>query len=93
LFIGEQNSGELVYRGTVEIGVGPRLVAEILKRARRRRNSPFDGFRSRRVLWLEPSVAVEVSYGRVMQGWLREPACRGLANEHERVLRRRSAQG
>jgi hypothetical protein len=76
-------NGELVYRGTVEIGVGPRLVDEILKRARRRRTSPFDGLQSRRVIWLKPSVAVEVSYGRVMQGWLREPACRGLVDGGE----------
>jgi hypothetical protein len=79
LFVGEVRNGQLIARGTVELGVGRRLVEEIVTRARRRRTSPFDGVRSRRVVWLEPTVEVAVSYGRAMDGWLREPACRGLA--------------
>src|SRR5262249_10946245 len=77
LFVGEQVEGELVYRGTVELGVGRGLVAEVMKRGHQRRTSPFGGFRSRKVTWLEPTVAVEVSHGRLQQGWLREPMCRG----------------
>ena len=75
LFLGEEVEGELVYRGTVELGVGSGLVGELLKRGRPRRSSPFEGFRSRKITWLEPTVAVEVvTYGRLQQGWLREPA-------------------
>ena len=81
LFVGEQVEGELVYRGTVELGVRRALVAELLKRSSQRRTSPFGGFRSRKVTWLEPTVAIEVSYGRLRQGWLREPACRRLADD------------
>src|SRR5262249_868794 len=87
LFIGEQVEGELLYRGTVELGVGRTLVAELLKRGRQRRMSPFEGIRPRRVTWLAPTVAIEVSYGRLQQGWLREPACRGLA-DHIGLARR-----
>jgi bifunctional non-homologous end joining protein LigD len=79
LYVGERVDGGLVYRGTVELGVGPALVAELLKRGRRRRTSAFAGLSWRNVIWLEPTIPVDVSYGRVMQGWLREPACRGLA--------------
>jgi hypothetical protein len=57
----------------------PALVAKLLTRGRRRRTSPFEGLRSRDAAWLEPTVVVELSYGRLMQGWLREPTCRGLA--------------
>jgi bifunctional non-homologous end joining protein LigD len=79
LFIAEEVRSRLVYRGTVELGVGPALVAEILKRGRRRQQSPFTGLPSSKVAWLEPTIAIDVSFGRVMQGWLREPRCRGIA--------------
>lgn len=79
LFVGEIVVGKLVYRGAVELGVGPRLVAELMQRGRERRTSPFDELRARGATWLEPTIRVEVSYGRIMQGWLREPMCRGLA--------------
>src|SRR5262249_22281341 len=80
LFIGEDVNGRLVYRGTVDLGVGRALV-ELLRRGRQRPTPPFEGLRFRRVTWLEPTVAIEVSYGRLQQGWLREPACRGLADD------------
>lgn len=85
LFIGQIVKDELVYRGAVEIGVGRRLVEELLKRAAQQRTSPFKGLRLRRAIWLQPTVAVEVSYGRIMQGWLREPACRGLMESRARL--------
>jgi hypothetical protein len=28
---------------------------------------------------VQPTIAVDVGYGRVRQGWLREPMCRSLA--------------
>src|SRR5262249_30464217 len=71
LFVGEEVEGDLIYRGTVELGVGRGLVAEVIKRGHQRRTSPFGFFRARKVMWLEPTVAVEVSYGRLQQGWLR----------------------
>lgn len=73
---------KLVYRGTVELGVGPGLVAEIVNRARQRTTSPFAGLRSQGARWFDPTVVVEVSYGRLMQDWLREPVCRGLVEGH-----------
>jgi bifunctional non-homologous end joining protein LigD len=79
LYVGEMATGELAYRGAVALGVGPRLVTELMKRGRHRQTPPFEGLRSRGVTWLEPEIAVEVSYGRIMQGWLREPVCRRLA--------------
>jgi bifunctional non-homologous end joining protein LigD len=80
LFIGERTGTRLAYRGAVELGVGRALVGELFSRARRQRASPFEGLRSRGVLWLEPTTTVAVSYGRIMQGRLREPACRGLVD-------------
>lgn len=80
LFVGEINAGKLVYRGTVELGVGPRLVAALIERGPQRPTSPFEGLQTRGVTWLEPEIAVDVSYGRIMQGWLPEPMCRGLVH-------------
>src|SRR5206468_11449908 len=77
LFVGEKREGQLVYRGAVELSVGRALVDELLKQGRQCQTSPFENLRSRRVTWLEPTVAVEVSYVRLQQGWLRGPACRG----------------
>jgi len=42
------------------------------------------------VTWLAPTIAIEVSYGRLQQGWLREPACRGLADDIGSAWRSRS---
>jgi bifunctional non-homologous end joining protein LigD len=81
LFVAELVAGKLVHRGTVELGVGPRLVAEVMRRGRQRPTSPCHALRARGVTWLEPRLAVELSYGRLMQGWLREPVCRGLVTE------------
>lgn len=81
LLIGERINGRAVYRGSVEIGVGPRLVATVLERARVRATPPFGGLNPSGVTWVDPTVQVGVSYGRVMQGWLREPACRGLVGD------------
>lgn len=89
LLVGELVARELVYRGAVELGVGPRLVAELMSRGRPRATSPFPALRSSRVIWLEPTIAVEVSYGRVMQGWLREPVCRGLVEDRRPQRRKR----
>lgn len=47
-----------------------------MRRRRERQTSAFAGLGNLGVTWPKPTVAVEMSYGRVMQGWLREPDVR-----------------
>jgi bifunctional non-homologous end joining protein LigD len=80
LLVGERVKRRLVYRGAVDLGVGTALVTELMARCQRRSSPPFDGLAAMRgVIWLEPKIQIVVSYGRMAQGWLREPLCRGIA--------------
>jgi hypothetical protein len=64
----------MLFRGTVEWGIGLRTATELLKRGRERTSSPFHDFRlSRGVTRLEPTLAVDVPYSEIMEGGLRDP--------------------
>jgi bifunctional non-homologous end joining protein LigD len=80
ILVGQRVGGRLLYRGTVEWGIGLRTAKELLRRGHQRRASPFHDFRlSRGVTWLEPTLLIAVSYSEVMEGRLRDPVYRGLA--------------
>ena len=69
----------LVFRCTVEWGLGVRTARELLRQGRERSTSPFHDFRlSRGVTWLEPTLTVELTYSELMEGRLRDPVYRGL---------------
>ena len=79
LLIGERRGRRLLWRGTVEWGIGLRTANDIARRGRERPSSPFHDLRlSRGVIWLEPNLHVEVTYSEVMEGRLRDPVYRGL---------------
>ena len=44
--------------------------------------------RGRGIVWLEPSVTVEVQYNELMQGRLRDAVLRGIPKEYEQRPRR-----
>jgi bifunctional non-homologous end joining protein LigD len=80
IIVGERRGRRLVYRGTVEWGLGLRTAQDLLRRARERSTSPFHDFAlSRGVTWLEPALAVELTYSELMEGRLRDPVYRGVA--------------
>ena len=80
LLVGQRIGRRLLYRGTVEWGLGMRTAQELLRRGRERSTTPFHDFRlSRGVTWLEPTLHVELTYSEVMEGRLRDPVYRGLA--------------
>ena len=60
-------------------GVGRRVIEAVAASARRRiRPTCADAERWGDIIWLEPSVEVEVSYSEVMGGKLRDPVLRGV---------------
>jgi hypothetical protein len=62
-------------------GLGLRTAQAILRHGRERPASPFHGFNvSRAVTWLEPTLSVDVTYSELMEGRLRDPVYRGLAD-------------
>ena len=76
----ERRGRRLLWRGTVEWGIGLRTANDLLRRGRERASSPFHDFRlSRGVTWLEPTLTVEVTYSEVIEGRLRDPVYRGRA--------------
>jgi bifunctional non-homologous end joining protein LigD len=78
LLVGERRGRRLLFRGTVEWGIGLRTAKELLQRGREVPTSPFHDFgTSRGVTWLEPTLTVEVTYSEVMEGRLRDPVYRG----------------
>ena len=80
LLLGQRVGRRLLFRGTVEWGLGFRTAEQIVRRAQQRSTSPFvDLGLSRGVVWLEPALAVEVTYSEIMEGRLRDPVYRGLA--------------
>src|SRR2546427_1840837 len=82
VLVGERVGGALLYRGTVEWGFSGWAVVDLLVRSKPlvREMSPFiDKTAKRGVIWLEPRLAVEISYAEVMQRRLRAPVCRRLA--------------
>ena len=80
LLVGQRIGRRLLYRGTVEWGLGMRTAQELLRRGRERSTTPFHDFGlSRGVTWLEPTLHVELTYSEVMEGRLRDPVYRGLA--------------
>jgi len=80
IVVGQRVGGRLLYRGTVEWGIGRRGAEDLLRRGRERATTPFHDFRlSRGVTWLEPRLRVELTYSEIMEGRLRDPLFRGLA--------------
>jgi bifunctional non-homologous end joining protein LigD len=80
LLVGQRVKNRLLYRGTVEWGLGLRTAEALLRRGRERSTSPFHDFhQSRGVTWVEPTVVVEVTYSELMEGRLRDPVYRGIA--------------
>ena len=78
LLVAERVGEQLVYRGRVEWGVGRRVIEAVTAGTRRRiRPTCADAARWGEVIWVEPSVEVEVSYSEVMGGRLRDPVLRG----------------
>ena len=79
IVVGQRVGRRLVFRGSVEWGIGMRTARELLRQGRERSTSPFHDFRlSRGVTWLEPTLSVELTYSEVMEGRLRDPVYRGL---------------
>jgi hypothetical protein len=69
----------LLYRGSVEWGLGLRTAEQIVRRAQQTSTSPFHDFRlSRGIAWLEPTLHVELTYSELMEGRLRDPVYRGI---------------
>ena len=80
ILVGQRVGRRLLYRGTVEWGLGMRTAQELVRRGRERSTTPFHDFRlSRGVTWLEPALHVELTYSELMEGRLRDPVYRGLA--------------
>lgn len=80
ILVGQHIGRRLLYRGTVEWGLGMRTAQELVRRGRERSTTPFHDFRlSRGVTWLEPALHVELTYSELMEGRLRDPVYRGLA--------------
>lgn len=80
LLVGEGVGRRLVYRGTVEWGVGRATIAELFDRCPVAKVSPFDDPpKARRVTWLNPRARITVTYNELMEGRLRDPAFRGFA--------------
>jgi bifunctional non-homologous end joining protein LigD len=80
IVVGQRIGRRLLYRGTVEWGLGMRTAQDLLRRGRERSSSPFHDFRlSRGVTWLEPTLHVELTYSELMEGRLRDPVYRGLS--------------
>ena len=76
IVVGQRIGRRLLYRVTVEWGVGLRTAQDLLRRGRERSASPFNDFRlSRGVTWLH----VELTYSELMGKRLRDPVYRGLA--------------
>jgi bifunctional non-homologous end joining protein LigD len=81
VLVGERVGRRLVYRGTVEWGVGRATVAELLEQCPVAKASPFrEPPKSRRVTWLEPRARITVTYNELMEGRLRDPVFRGIAS-------------
>ena len=79
ILIGERRGRRLVFRGTIEWGLGLRTAKALLSQGRERSSSPFRDVRfSRGVTWLEPTITVEVTYSELMEGRLRDPVYRGI---------------
>ena len=79
LLLAARRGRELWYVGRVEWGVTRGSVEQIVGRCTRRLTPACgDAERARTVVWVEPSVVVEVSYSEIMVGRLRDPVVRGV---------------
>jgi hypothetical protein len=79
ILIGQRVGRRLLFRGTVDWGIGIRTARELLHQGGQRSTSPFHDFGlSRGVTWLEPTLTVELTYSELMEGRLRDPGYRGL---------------
>ena len=77
IVVAQRVGRRLLYRGTVEWGLALRTAQDLLRRGRERSTSPFHDFRlSRGVIWLEPTLHVELTYSELMEGRLRDPVYR-----------------
>jgi len=80
LLVGQRVGRRLLYRGCVERGLGLRTAEQIVRRAQQTSTSPFQDFQlARGIVWLVPTLHVELTYSEVMDGRLRDPVYRGLA--------------
>src|SRR5262249_53534567 len=80
LLLAARRGRQLAYVGRVEWGVRRAVVEEILTRCRTRALPVCrDVDRARSVVWIEPSVVVEVTYSEVMMGRLRDPVLRNVS--------------
>jgi bifunctional non-homologous end joining protein LigD len=81
LVVGVRDGRELRYAGTVSFGVTKRVVDELhpLIEPLVRASAPF-GERVRRLdaVWVEPRVRVELTYGEMVGGVLRDPVLRAI---------------
>jgi hypothetical protein len=83
ILVGQRIGRRVIYRGTVEWGLGLRTAKELLRRGREQTSSPFhDLDLSRGVTWLEPRLIVEVTYSELMEELLRDPVYRGVVEGH-----------
>ena len=79
ILVGQRVGRRLLYRGTVEWGLGMRTAQQLLRQGHECSTSPFHDFRlSRAVTWLEPTLYVELTYSELMEGRLRDPVYRGM---------------
>jgi hypothetical protein len=79
ILAGQRVGPRLLFRGTMEWGIGIRTAKQLLERGRQRSTSPFHDFGvSRGVTWLAPTLTVEVIYSEIMEGRLRDPVYRGV---------------
>jgi hypothetical protein len=77
IVVAQRVGRRLLYRGTVEWGLALRTAQDLLRRGRERSTSPFHDFRlSRGVIWLEPTLHVELTYSELIEGRLRDPVYR-----------------
>jgi bifunctional non-homologous end joining protein LigD len=80
LLVGEHAVDGLVFRGTVEFGVSSAVLTELAASPLAMPTSSFiDLPRRRGVVWLEPSISVEVQYNEMTGGRLRAPILRGFS--------------
>ena len=79
--MGSVSAVDLVFRGTVEWGLGIRTARELLRQGGQRSTSLLHDFQlARGVTWLEPTLTVELTYSELVKGTARRPRVyRGLA--------------
>ena len=79
LLVGQRVGRRLLYRGSVQWGLGLRTAEQIIRRGQQTSTSPFHDLRlSRGMAWLAPMLHVELTYSEIMDGRLRDAVYRGM---------------